>query len=264
MVTIILVSWFNASRINILIGVLVCILLILFFIWKAKKTEEFYLRTISGLKAVDEALGRATEMGKPVLYTSGLGDMQRVATMASMNILNLVSQKVAEYGTTLLVPCYDPVVMATASETVQQGFSKVGRPDAFKPENVFFVTQSQFGYAAAVDGILEREKPATCFFLGTFEAEALILAETGNSIGAIQVAGTDSTIQLSFFIVACDYTLIGEELFAASGYLSQDKLILGSLKGQDILKILIIILLISGTILASLKIPALINFFTIK
>jgi len=67
-----------------------------------------------------------------------------------------------------------------------------------------------------------REKPATNLFFGTFEAESLILAETGNSIGAIQIAGTDSSIQMSFFVVACDYVLIGEELFAASGYLSQD------------------------------------------
>ena len=31
------------------------------------------------------------------------------------------------------------------------------------------------------------------------------MAETGNSVGAIQIAGTDSTIQLAFFIVVCDY-----------------------------------------------------------
>ena len=87
--------------------------------------------------------------------------------------------------------------------------------------------------------------------LGTFEAESLILAETGNSIGAIQIAGTDSTIQLSFFIVACDFTLIGEELFAASGYLSGDRSIMASVRAQDILKIIIIVFLLVATILAT-------------
>ncbi|MCK4460463.1 MAG: hypothetical protein KAW46_01600, partial [candidate division Zixibacteria bacterium] len=86
------------------------------------------------------------------------------------------------------------------------------------------------------------------FLLGTFEAESLILAETGNSIGAIQIAGTDSTIQLSFFIVACDYTLIGEELFAASGYLSGDRSILASVRAQDILKVVIMLILMVATV----------------
>ena len=99
--------------------------------------------------------------------------------------------------------------------------------------------------------MITRYQPAAVFLLGTFEGEALILAETGNSVGAMQVAGTDSTIQLSFFMVACDYTLIGEELFAASGYLTEDSKILASVKVQDYLKVIIVILLVVGAIMAT-------------
>jgi len=83
-----------------------------------------------------------------------------------------------------------------------------------------------------------RDRPATCFYMGAFFAESLILAETGNSVGAIQVAGTAMATQIPFFFVACDYTLIGEELFAAQAYLSKDLRLIGSLKGQDVGKIL--------------------------
>ncbi|KPL02382.1 MAG: hypothetical protein AMJ90_05975 [candidate division Zixibacteria bacterium SM23_73_2] len=230
---------------------LICIALLFFFIFYGKKKGNLFIREIAGLQAIDDAIGRATEMGKPILYSAGLGKMERVATMASMNILGSVAEKVAEYNTPLIFPNYDPVVMAVAQEVVKEGFTRAGHPEFYNPDNVFFVTQSQFGYVAAVDGIMVRQKPATNLFLGTFEAESLILAETGNSIGAIQIAGTDSTIQLSFFIVACDYTLIGEELFAASGYLTKDPMVLGSIKGQDYLKILIIILVLAGGILAT-------------
>jgi hypothetical protein len=44
--------------------------------------------------------------------------------------------------------------------------------------------------------------------------------------------------QLPFFIAACDYTLIGEELFAASAYLSDEPRQLGALKGQDVGKVI--------------------------
>jgi hypothetical protein len=241
-------KWFHPKRINVLFGVLISFLFILGFILYAKKGKPLYIRPIAGLQAIDDAIGRATEMGKPILYSGGLGKMDRVATMASMNILSIVAEKTAEYNTPLIFPNYDPVVMTTAQEVVKEACSRAGHPEGYNPDNIYFVTQSQFGYAAAVDGIMTRQQPATNLFLGTFEAEALILAETGNSIGALQIAGTDSTIQLSFFIVACDYTLIGEELFVASGYLTKDPQVLGSIKGQDFLKALVVLLILLGGI----------------
>lgn len=260
----ILLLSFNTARLNVLIALIIAGLLVFYFIGEAKKRGALYLRPIAGLTAIEEAVGRATEMGKAVLYTTGLGKMERVATIASMNILGNVARKVASYGTPLLIPCYDPVVMAVAQEVVKESFAKEGKSEAFRPEDIYFVTQSQFGYAAAVDGVMVREKPAANLFLGTFEAESLILAETGNSIGAIQIAGTDSTIQLSFFIVACDYTLIGEELFAASGYLSGDPKITGSIKAQDWLKIFITLAIILGVIFSSLGLDFWSNLFSLK
>jgi hypothetical protein len=88
------------------------------------------------------------------------------------------------------------------------------------------------------------------FFMGFFGGESLILAETGASTGAIQIAGTDQTTQLPFFVVACDYTLIGEELYAASAYISREPLMLGALKGQDYSKFIIFTLLILGTLIS--------------
>jgi hypothetical protein len=88
--------------------------------------------------------------------------------------------------------------------------------------------------------------------MGAFFAESLILAEMGNTIGAIQVAGTAMPAQLPFFVAACDYTLIGEEFFAASAYLSGEPEQLGSLKGQDVGKIIVAVGIIVGVSLATL------------
>ncbi len=254
-------NWYNRARTNVLIGIIITGLLVALFIYRGRQGKSLYLRPIAGLQAVDEAIGRATEMGKPILYSAGRGGMSRPATMASMNILGSVAEKAATYGTPLIFPNNDPVVTAVAQEVTREGYTKAGHPDDYKEENVYFVTDSQFGYAAAVDGVMLRERPATNLFFGTFEAESLILAETGNSIGAIQIAGTDSSIQMAFFMVACDYVLIGEELFAASGYLSKDPQVIGSLKGSDISKVIIIALLIMGVILALLSQSWFVNLF---
>ena len=235
-----------------LVAAVVAIAVVLFTTYHKSSREKFKLRPIAGLNAVEEAIGRATEMARPVLFTPGWGgDIQRPTTIASMNILSHVAETTAQYDCRLVYPTHDPVIMTVAQEVVKQAYGQAGLIDRYREEDISYVTSSQFGYAAAVDGMITRLRPASIFLLGTFEAESLILAETGNSINAIQIAGTDSTIQLSFFIVACDYTLIGEELFAASGYLSGDHSILASVRAQDILKVVIVLLLIAAVLYVS-------------
>lgn len=254
-------QWFHTERINVVVFTLIFTFLIIFFINRAKRGVNLFVRKIAGLLAVDEAVGRATEMGKPILYVPGLTGISDVATIAAMNILGEVAKKIATYDSQLIVPNTDPIVFTVAQEVVKEAYTQAGRPDAYKSDSVYFVTDSQFAYAAAVDGIMTREKPATNFFMGYFYAEALILAETGASTGAVQIAGTDSVMQLPFFIVACDYTLMGEELYAASAYLSREPLLLGGLIGQDWGKALIVVILVVFTVVGLLTNLQILNVF---
>lgn len=255
-------QWFKKERLNALIVVLVLSLGILFFIQSASKGKELFVRKIAGLEAVDEAIGRATEMGKKVFYVPGIYDMDSMQTVASVTILGHVAKKVAEYEAKLEVPnCYS-LVMVACRETVKQAYLNAGKPDNYSDDMIYYITQDQFGYTAAVSGLFVREKPAAIFLQGHFFAESLVLAETGNSIGAIQIAGTAQPAQLPFFVAACDYTLIGEELFAASAYLSKNPKLLGSLKGQDLGKLLMMIAIILGSLLESLGIFHLAKWFT--
>jgi hypothetical protein len=242
-------EWFHTGKIPLFIAMIAFSIAIVTSIYQARSGEKVFVRRIPGLEAVNEAIGRATEMGRSILYVLGLGGVSGPATIASMNILGQVARRTADYETPLHVPCNDPIVLNVVREMVKAAYLNEGRPDSYNEDTIFFLTDSQFAYAAGVDGIMLREKPAAIFLQGTFFAESLILAETGNSIGAIQIAGTDSEHQLPFFIAACDYTLIGEELYAATAYLSKDPMFLGSLKGQDWGKLVIFAVIVLGVIL---------------
>ncbi|UCD06256.1 MAG: fibronectin type III domain-containing protein [candidate division WOR-3 bacterium] len=254
-------QWFDKESVNLLIGVIVFCLIILYFIDQARRGKRLQIRKISGLDAVDEAVGRATEMGRPILYSMGIGLVDYIATIASFNILGEIAKKTGQYETPLIVPTSNPVVYTVAREIVKESYSTIGRPDLFDTDKVYFVTDSQFAYAAAVDGVMLREKPAANFFIGYFKAESLIMAETGASTGAIQIAGTDQITQLPFFVTACDFTLIGEELYAASAYISKEPLLLGAIKGEDLGKIVILSVLVVASLVGLLtKFPVL-NIF---
>ncbi len=248
-------QWFHRIRTaRIFPWVLIIGISVLFFINRAKQGHELYVRPIAGLIEVEQAVGRATEMGRKLVYVPGTQDMNNVQTLAGVTILGRIAKLAAEYEASLDVPVSRSLVMVTAREVVKEAYLNVGRPDAFNEDMVRYITDDQFGYAAALDGLFVREKPATIFYMGAFYAESLILAETGNTIGAIQIAGTAMPAQLPFFVAACDYTLIGEELFAASAYLSKEPKLLGSLKGQDVAKVLILIAALAGMLLATFQV----------
>jgi len=215
-----------------------------YYIDRASSGEDIYLRKIPGLQALEEAVGRATEMGKSVLFVPGIMDLDQVETVTGLNLLGHVAEYTAKYETSLNVPVSRSIVMEAGREICKESYLKSGRPDLYYDDMVHYISDEQFAYAAGVNGIMERERPAACFYLGKFYAESLILAETGNSIGAIQIAGTGSPSQIPFFVTACDYTLIGEEFFTASAYLSNKPELVGSIKGQDIVKLLVMIAMV--------------------
>jgi hypothetical protein len=236
-------NWYHTGKTNILVAVLVFSLLVVYFINAARKGKELYVRPLAGIDAVDESIGRATEMGRPILFVLGIGTAADLATIAGYTILARVAKMTADYQTKVLVPVNEPVMLAVAQETVRNAYMEAGRPDMYDEKNIFYVTAMQFPFVAAVCGIMLREQTATNFYMGVFYAESLILAETGSFSGAIQISGTDQIAQLPFFVAATDYTLIGEELYAASGYLSKEALLLGPIKAQDYAKAILIALL---------------------
>jgi hypothetical protein len=243
--------WYRSERTNVLVGMLVFSLVVVWFIRHARSGKEIYIRPIAGIEAMDEAIGRATEMGKPILYVSGLAGLGDISTITAMTILGRVARRTAEYETPLLVPCVDPLVMLAAREIVREAYVDAGKADAYREQDIFFVTDRQFAYVAGVDGIMLREQPAANLYMGYFYAEALVLAETGSVTGAIQIAGTDADTQIPFFVTSCDYTLMGEELYAATAYLAREPMLLAQLKAQDMGKAALALLFGASMVAAS-------------
>jgi hypothetical protein len=195
-------------------------------------------------------------MGKPVLMVPGIGSIgdsqQTVPTLQALSILGYIARSVAKFGNRVIVATLDPVVTGIAEEVMREAYLSAGRPELFHPDDIRFMAGQQFAFASGVAGILSREKIAASFLFGSFYAESLILAEVGQRVGAIQVAGTEQRTQIPFFIAACDYVIIGDEFYAASAYLSRNPTLLGSIVGQDYCKLLLILAVVFGVACATL------------
>jgi hypothetical protein len=244
-------QWLDRSRLGYG-GILFCVCAaVVGYILAARRGVPMKLRPIAGLQAVDEAVGRATEMGKPCLFVPGVQDINEMMTVAGIVVLGRVARTAAEYDCELLVPTSRSLVMTACRETVQSACYAAGRPEAYREDDISYLADEQFAYVAGVTRTMIDRRPAACFYFGQFYAESLFLAESGNAIGALQIAGTAETTQLPFFVAACDYTLIGEEFFAASAYLSGEPDQLGAVKGQDVGKLIAAGLILYGVLLAT-------------
>jgi len=216
-----------------------------------KKLPTF--RKLAGLDALPEMVGRAAETNKSVHFTTGGGgtltDPVLPQLVASMAVLGHVSELCAKYGVRVVYTVYLSEMIAIATEVMRAGYIKAGKEDAFKAEDqVRYMSGDQFAYASAVQGYAERERPAANIMIGPFYAESQLFAETFFRVGSISLAGTARGVQVPFFAVVCDYLLIGEEIFAAGAYLSKDPTQVGSIRGQDVGKLLALALMILGVL----------------
>jgi hypothetical protein len=233
------------------VGIAFTLLMVAFILYNIYRTtrqkKELFIRRIAGLNAIDDAIGRATEMGRPVFMVPGIGTLNAVSVQA-VNVFAHVAKIASQFSTPIRMCIADAAVYAVAQEVIRDVYQRQGMVDRYDVDSVRFISDRQFAFAAGVSGLLLREKAAATFLLGEFYAESLIFAETANSIGAIQVAGSTQTSQTPFFVAACDYVLLGDEFYAASAYLTREPVLVGSLVGQDWCKMAVTGLLIVGAL----------------
>lgn len=238
-------GWFSIVFVLMLVG------FVLYNIKRAGRGKDLFIRRIPGLNSVDEAVGRATELGKPVLMVPGLSDPINAKAMQAINIFAHVSRIAARFANPILFCCGSASVYTVSQEIIRDVYQQEGLIDRYDVDSVRFISDRQFAFAAGVAGLIVREQAAACFLMGEFYAESLIFAETANAAGAIQVASSTEVSQIPFFVAACDYVLIGDEFYAASAYLTRQPVLVGSLIGQDWCKMAVIALVILGVLFNS-------------
>ena len=191
---------------------------VLYYMRRARRGDTVHVRRIAGINAIDETIGRSAELGRPISFSTGLTGLGPLL-YACLGVLYYVAKRVASYKSKLLIPQNTPEAMAIVEDTTRDAYRAAGRAGSFDPQSIVFLSEEQFAFASGYMGMIHRERVAGAFLFGYFAAESLVMAEAGQQVGAMQVAASTSPEQVPFFICTCDYTLIGEEIFAAAAYL---------------------------------------------
>ncbi|MBS7613562.1 hypothetical protein KEJ48_04865 [Candidatus Bathyarchaeota archaeon] len=248
-----------AGRYSSLIFLMIFSIIIFFIIQLGKRGKILKIRKLPAIDAIDEVVGRAAEMGKPLLYTVGgyLDNVEAPQAIAGFTILDYVAHKTAKMGVELITCPRYATHIPIAHEIVREAYRAEGVPDMFKPENIQYYSDTQFAFATGVMGTIARERPASFIMIGAWWAEALMFLETAVIYGVMSIGGTANTHQIPWIVLCTSYTLFGEEIFAAGAYLSKDPVSVGTIGAGDAGRYIIIALILLGAALTTLGIPIL-------
>lgn len=245
------------GRVSVFALLAFAMLAIYYNIQKGKTGKAPKLRRIPGLDAIEEAVGRATEMGRPIHFTTGYGGggldtPKGSAHLAGLSVLNYCSDIAIKTRTPIIVTVCWPEEIPIIEEQMKMHYRKHDREGEYDPEKMIrFHSTSSMAYAAGVMDTLIEENVATNIMIGWFWGETLLMAETGNIIKAVQIAGAPDTTSIPFFVASCDYVLVSEEVYVAGAYTSGDPLMQGSIVGEDWLKLVVMAIMGLGSILAT-------------
>ena len=233
-------------------------ILTLIFVWLSKKGQmKTFIRKIGPLDAISELVGRSTEMGKPIVIQPGYSGFTDAGAFAAdaisgLTILSYTCDLVAQYDAQPIIPVASAEFLPVVTEALELAYSRHHKQDRYKPvQQIRFFGPNQFSYAVGIEGIVDRENPVANVMVGMYAANSLIIAESFARAGAMQVSGSGNLYQVPFLVGICDFTLIGEEMYAAAAYLSKAPDQLSTIAISDIFKYLWIALAIVGAILIS-------------
>lgn len=222
-----------------------------FLLWKIRQVrrgKEVFIRRIPGLQAIDEAVGRAAEMGSPILFQPGIESFKEIQTLAALGILEYVAKVAARLEVPIYITTPQPVMVPTCENILKTVFDAEGKPDLIHACSVRFVSPANDLAALGTVAVVNDHKIASACYFGNFDYTSLLYTEGGQMAGAMQIAGTADYYQIPFFIASCDYVVMVDELFASSAYLSRDPTMLAGVVSQDYGKLILLVLLFLGVI----------------
>jgi hypothetical protein len=239
------------------LGIAILVLLcaaVLYYMQRAYSGNIPKLRRLQAVDVIEEIIGRCVEMGRPAWYLMDNVDMTTPSvlapTVAAFQILSYTARMAARLGSKFFVPVTRGLAYSIANDIVEEAYKAEGKSEDFDPLGTVMYLPSGADRMYIINNMWSQ-RVAGMFFLGSWYHKAVIFTENAARVGALSLGGTDTTHNIPFLVAICDYSIIGEELYALGAYVSADPTNSASLAGQDIGKYIALILILIGSMLAT-------------
>jgi hypothetical protein len=230
--------------------VLAAVLLIGLTLWRRRTPGA--LRPIEAYERLNRSVGLAVENGTRLHISLGRGNFfttRAGSALAGLAMLRRLAERTSLSDRPPVVTSGESTLAVLSQDTLQSGYRAVGAEDQYRFTTGRLTGLTPFSYAAGTLATIHDESVSANIFIGDFGAESALLAEASDRENTSLIAASDNLSAQSIFYASSQDPLIGEELFAAGAYVGAGASHEASLNVQDILRWLIILAIIIGSVL---------------
>lgn len=210
------------------------------------------LRPIEAFERLNRAVGLAVESGTRLHISLGRGNLfttRGASALAALAMLRKLSERTSLSDRPPVVTSGDAALAILSQDTLQSGYRAAAAEDQYRYSTGRLTGLTPFSYAAGTVPIMRDERVSTNVFLGDFGPEAALLTESAERENSTVIAASSDISAQSVFYASSQDALIGEELFAAGAYVGAGAAHEASLIVQDILRWLLIVAILVGSLL---------------
>lgn len=188
----------------------------------ARRARRRAQRQIAEFDVIQSWAGGSIESNRPLhlaFGSAGVGEDNTAVALAEAEFFHHVIQRVGAGDVSPIVSTSAAATLPLGQATLRRGWQDGG---ALTRTQWYPQGRRSIGYAAAVSGVIEAERPSAHIFAGSFGPELALMIDSADRRGQGSLAVSDQLQGQAVAYAMADEVLIGEELFAAAGYVAEN------------------------------------------
>ena len=222
--------------------------------WRGK--SRLVLHPILAMQRLRRAIGLAVEDGSRLHVSIGKSSIispNNASALAGLSTLERIGMLSSVSDRPPIATSGDGTLAILSQDTVRAAYRISNVPEHHDPTQARLAGPTPFSYIAGTLPVIHDERVSAHILVGNFGPEVALLTDAAEREDAFVLAASDSFSAQAVFYATAAETLIGEELFAVPAYLQAGPIHQASLRVQDILRWIVIIVLILGALITFIQ-----------
>ncbi len=220
--------------------------ILLFSVW-GKNNPRRAFRSIRAFQRLQRSIELSVEDGSRLQISLGRGSLlgpQSAAAFAGLTLLRQVAEITADSDQPPIATTGDSTLMLLAQDTLRISYRRLGIRDQYHQRLAQVTGLTPFSYAAGTLPLILDGAVSASTLVGSFGNEVGLISAASQRANRFTLGGSDGLNSQAILFASADEPLIGEELYAAGAYLNAGNAHQASLRAQDLLRWLIILLIL--------------------
>lgn len=240
-------------------GIALIILLLVFVVnGVVRRRDNIAQRRIRAYDVLPAWAGASIEANRPLHFSLGsasIGDDTTLLALVGKEFVYYMTRQVAISDAAPIFTVANSAVLPLAMDTLRRGYLDAGYPQPLRDSQASWYPAGSrsLAFAAMLTTLQDEEKVSRNLLVGRYGQELALVLDSAARHQNPSVAVSDQLDGQAVAYALADEVLIGEEIFAAPAYLSNDPIWIKRNVITDVLRWLLIlallVLVISGPIL---------------